>query len=93
MHFYGLNDREVLKMPISRFWLLSRSVDRISAEEAIQATMVAINSQSSEGFTDMMSGLQKQLGVIVDMDHAAVKQTEQLDRDGLNILRNLGKVN
>ena len=92
MAFYGLSDRDVLTMPVTRFWLLNRSIDRVTAERSISTAVISAQVQSSEGFQELITGLQKQLGQIVDMDEAIIKQTEQLDRDGLNLLRNLGKV-
>lgn len=92
IHFYGLSDRQVLEMPVTRFWLLNRSIDRIQAEKSIGAAMIAIQTQSSEGFSDLMSGLQKQLGKIVDMDPIEVAKTEELDRGGLHSLKGMGSI-
>jgi len=91
MAFYGLSDRDVLAMPAPRFWLLNRTIDRLAAERSIATAMIAAQVQSNEGFTELIQGLQKQLGKIVEMDQVAVIQSAQLDREGLHALKSLGK--
>lgn len=93
MHFYGLSDQQLLAMPLKRFWFLSRSIDRITAEEDTRMAHVAAMVQSGETLEDLLDRLRKQMGTVVDMDHAVTAQEEQLDSAGLASLRELGKVN
>ena len=92
MHFYGLSDLDLLAMPVRRFWLLNKSVDRIVAEQAIQSAVIAVQTQSGDSFSDLMKGLRKQMGQVVVLDRARKGVAEKLDREGLDKLRLLGKI-
>lgn len=90
MRFYGLSDRQVLEMPVTRFWLLHRSVDRIAAEESIRSAMIGASVQSGDGLSALLTDLRKQMGTVVDMDQVAVAMEAKLDKQGFAALKNLG---
>lgn len=94
MSFYGLSDEHVLKMPISRFWLMSRSVDRISAERDMRAARVAASVQSGEGVEKLFDDLHKEMGEVARFERRVNKvvAAEQLDREGLHALKGLGRM-
>jgi DNA recombination-dependent growth factor C len=92
MHFYAMSDREILSMPLKRFWMLSKNVDRIAAEFDYRNAIVAISAGSSEGVESLMTNLKKQMGSIVEIDEAKMALSETYDRDGLLSLRGLGRV-
>ncbi len=92
MHFYGLSDQQLLAMPLKRFWFLSRSVDRIAAEQDLRLLSIGASVQSGESYKDMVTGLHKQMGKVVIMDEVERAQTEVLDRSGLSSLKGIGKV-
>ena len=74
-------------MPVTRFWLLSRTIDRIAAEEMIRSVQVAASVQSAEGFKDLMTQLNAQMGVVVEIDQKKKIMSEKLDRAGLAALK------
>jgi hypothetical protein len=65
MHFYGLSDTAVLKMPIRRFWLLHKSIDRVAAENDIRGLKNLASAHGGEGFKEHLESLQRQLGEVV----------------------------
>ncbi len=92
MRFYGLSDEQVLQMPVRRFWLLHKNVDRIAAEEDIRVAAIAASVQSGESFNELMNGLRKQMGEVVIIDRISQAMTEKLDRVGLAMLKGMKKV-
>lgn len=92
MHFYGLDDRQVLTMPVRRFWLLNRSVDRIKAEESIQLLKVMAAAQSGETFAQVNDDFRQQMGTVVEFDKAKVAMTAALDKAGLAVLKSMKSV-
>ena len=65
MKFYGLADDHVLAMPLKRFWLLHRSVDRLTAEDDLRAMQIGAAVQSGDGYKQAVAALQKQMGKII----------------------------
>lgn len=93
MSFYGLSDEHVLKMPISRFWLMSKAIDRISAERDIRAARIAISVQSEEGVGKLFDDLHNEMGEVARFEKRVNKViAEQLDREGLHALKGLGRM-
>lgn len=78
-------------MPVTRFWMMQRNIDRITAEESIKSLTVSASSQSGEGFKKGMEDLREQLGDIVVYRHAETvtgsRQDDEFDRAGLAMLR------
>lgn len=83
--FYGWGHTEIMKMPIRAFWMYSRMVEKIRANELKQSLRVAVVCQSSEAVTEYSEELQERIGEVMSPDIVA----ETLDVDGLNDLRNL----
>jgi len=91
MRFYGMSDQHVLSMPVKRFWLLHKNVDRLRAEEDTRILHVAIHAASGESASALADRLNKQMGVVFDVDEgkAAVTHAER-DRAGLMQLKSMG---
>lgn len=101
MAFYGMSDRQILDLPVTRFWLMSRSIDRISAERDMRMAMVVGAVQSVEGTEELFKRLQDEMGKVVVFNESmkaelkekqAAAQVFDLDRDGLDGLRGMGRV-
>lgn len=69
-------------MPVTRFWMMQRNIDRIAAEESIKSLTVSASSQSGEGYKKGMEDLRKQLGDIVVYRHAQVSAGPQENEEG-----------
>jgi hypothetical protein len=57
--------REALDLPITTFWLLSNSINRLMAEKDIRSLSVAGAASSEKGFKKAQESLQKEMGDIV----------------------------
>lgn len=96
---YGIDDQAILKMPLRRFWLLSRNIDRLAAEKDYRAARIACATQSEEAVGELFGALEREMGRIAVMDEVAqqrgvAKQAyrDELDRDGLHSLKDLGNL-
>lgn len=81
-------------MPARIFWLLSRHVDRHTADEDLrQVTLMrASQLQDKDAWLDFTEGLRRQMGEISHYDDEAKAQKSMevtLDRGGLDELRAL----
>lgn len=86
MHFYSIGYGELRQLPISAFWVLSRNVDRIRAEEDqrfFRSICTAIGGKPQE----FMEALEKEKGVVVQA--AEVEGSGGLDREGMEKLKGL----
>lgn len=60
---YAVSPIELLTLPLAMFWMLSRNIDRLRAEEDIRNFQVARVSQADPGSGKaFMEGLQHRLG-------------------------------
>jgi hypothetical protein len=64
MNFYSLTDRDVLTMPLKRFWLLSGNVNRIQAEQDMRRMFTNAAAQTGEGLKDYSAKLREEIGNI-----------------------------
>jgi hypothetical protein len=95
MRFYGLSDERLLKMPLRRFWLLNKNIDRLRAEEDLRMLSVALHAASGESAGDLSEKLMKQMGTVVEFDEAKRALTQanaERDRDGLMALKHMGRL-
>lgn len=93
MRFYGMSDRQLMEMPVTRFWLLNRSVDRIAAEESIRLAQVAGAVQSGDSYTTLMTALRSQMGKVMEIENLDQEQlVEGPDRAGLAALKLMAPV-
>lgn len=81
MHFYSVGYTELLSMPISAFWELSRCVHRIQAEEDLR--MINLLGASFNGDKDYINSLKDARGAVVD------GVQESFDSKGFNRLKYL----
>jgi hypothetical protein len=82
---------KVRQLPLKAFWGLNKNIDRISAERDIRTAMVGIRSQSSEGVTEMMTDLRKQMGTIYEIDERAeAANTVRTSREELRRIARIG---
>ena len=92
-----MSDAQVLDMPLRRFWLLHRNIDRIAAEEGQRALHIAAMSQSGEGYSDLMEKLQERVGEVVVFDEDTTEQelkfipNAERDQEGFNALKMMGR--
>lgn len=69
-HFYGMNYREVMDLPIQAFWLMWSNVRRIRAGEDMRLMMVGAAVQSADGIQECQERLVLEMGdVFVNHDH------------------------
>lgn len=99
LRFYGFQSLQaVLDLRIRQFWMLSKNIDRLAAEEDQRQLMVLAAAQSSEGFQSFVEERRKIIGTIVDYDQdkvGAIKvkaAQEERDREGLMALKSLGRL-
>lgn len=66
MRFYGLDDEQVFRMSIRRFWLLNANIDRISAQENYRNAQVAMTANmTKESIETYFKALQAEIGTVV----------------------------
>jgi hypothetical protein len=87
MHFYGLSDTEVLAMPIRRFWLLHKCVDRLAAEADMRALHNAACAQGGEAFKEHSDRLQRRVGEVVRMSAREELDTDEVTWDQIDVRR------
>lgn len=93
MHFYSMDFEKVLNLPIRVFWLLSKNIQRIQARQDLRTlninTAVALGSNgiNANSIGTMRDQLSDELGVFIKVSNNPMDA--QLDRDGLNALRNM----
>jgi hypothetical protein len=87
MHFYGLSDTEVLAMPIRRFWLLHKCVDRLAAEADMRALYNAASAQGGEAFKEHSERLRERVGDVVIMDGDVELDADEVTWERLNVKR------
>ena len=95
MRFYGLDDRHLLKMPLRRFWLLNKNIDRLRAEEDHRQITLLLSAASGEHASKLMGRLEKQVGTVVEFDQGKAALTQanaERDRDGLMALKGMGRL-
>lgn len=82
MYGYKLGYREALELPIRTFWFMNSCINRVQAEEGLRHLEVSAGVQSAEGYEAVRSSLVNQMGTLM-------KEAPQLDRSGLNELKNM----
>lgn len=103
MAFYAMTDEQILKMPVTRFWLLNRSIDRISAERDLRLARVMGSITSQEGAEALFERLDQEMGKIAVFNESIRAKLQErdrskqalridFDRDGLHGLRDMGRM-
>lgn len=73
---------EVLGVPLTMFWMLSRNIDRLRAEEDVRNLQVARAAQADgEGVKAFMEGLQLRIGRPVVTDKVYDPRKDKADPD------------
>lgn len=73
---------ELLGIPLTMFWMLSRNIDRLRAEEDIRNLQVARAAQADgEGVKAFMEGLQLRIGRPVVTDKVYDSRKDKADPD------------
>lgn len=89
MQHYGLDSFEaVLGLPIARFWMLNKNIDRQYAEHDLRLLSIAVSAQG-EGAKEVMKDLRSRMGEIVVVDEVKKVMSEKLDRVGLHALKSM----
>lgn len=88
--------QEVLDLRLNTFWMLSKNVDRLMAEEDYRLAVVTTSVQTQEGIDDLFPRLKKQIGLVVEYDPDEVGPDEPIsterDREGLMEIATMNKV-
>jgi SMC interacting uncharacterized protein involved in chromosome segregation len=81
---YGFSDvKKVLSLPLVTFWMLSKNIDRMNAENDIRSAELILRTNSDkEGLTTYLEKLQEQIGHVVEIDMA--KKAANAKRDVLS---------
>lgn len=92
-HHYGLSVVETRKLPLKTFWMLSKNVDRIWAEQDLRLATLMGSVQSKEYAEKLIKDLRRQLGTIVEFEEApkVLEIEPEYDRAGLLALKGMGK--
>ena len=73
---------ELLGVPLTMFWMLSRNIDRLRAEEDVRNLQVARAAQADgEGVKAIMEGLQLRIGRPVVTDKVYDPRKDKADPD------------
>ncbi|MZK91554.1 hypothetical protein EAJ18_12100 [Citrobacter amalonaticus] len=73
---------ELLGVPLTMFWMLSRNIDRLRAEEDVRNLQVARAAQADgEGVKAFMEGLQLRIGRPVVTDKVYDPRRDKADPD------------
>lgn len=73
---------ELLGVPLTMFWMLSRNIDRMRAEEDVRNLQVARAAQADgEGVKAFMEGLQLRIGRPVVTDKVYDPRKDKADPD------------
>ena len=89
---YNMGYEETRKLPNLVFWLLSKNIDRLNAEEDQRFLDTNTACSSSEGYSEFHKILKKRLGNVAIFEEHDPRDVK-LDRQGLDILRNMGNIN
>lgn len=68
MHYYSQSYSEMMGLPIKTFWLMSNSIERISAQQDLRSLTVAVCGQGEEAAHDHRQRLILEVGTIVKLD-------------------------
>lgn len=77
-----MSDRQIMEMPIKRFWLFSQSIDRMNAAADLRAMRVAGATNSKEAYVSEVGRLNEELGQIAHREY-------EIDREGVQKLKQL----
>lgn len=87
---------DVRELPIAMFWMLSKNIDRLMAEEDYRLAVVTTSVQTQEGIDDLFPRLKSQIGVIVDYDQDEIGPdkpiSEERDREGLMEIATMNRI-
>ena len=79
---YAVSPLELLGVPLTMFWMLSRNIDRLRAEEDVRNLQVARAAQADgEGVKAFMEGLQLRIGRPVVTDKVYRPHMDKADPD------------
>jgi hypothetical protein len=78
---YGLSDKQLLEMPIKRFWLLDKNVVRIRAERDFRSLAISCAPHAKD-ITELHAKLTEEL-------QAPVELNMERDPDATSKLKNL----
>ena len=79
---YAVSPLELLNVPLTMFWMLSRNIDRLRAEEDVRNLQVARASQADgEAVKAFMEGLQLRIGRPVVTDKVYDPSQDKADPD------------
>lgn len=68
MHFYGIEYRKVLSLPIKAFWAIDRQINRVRAEADLRGMRVASTSMGGEGAQKFQEELLREMDEPIRLD-------------------------
>lgn len=81
LKFYGLGYTEIMKLPMKAFWLMSDSINRVSAVSDMRSLSIMVTAQmGGADVNGAMERLSREVGVV------SVEKAE-MDINGLNQLK------
>jgi hypothetical protein len=81
--------RETMNLPIKAFWMLSRNIDRIKAQEDMRSLTVAACSQgSAEAAQSYRESLVIEIGTITKFKFDPIGDAVR-DDDGISVLKGM----
>jgi hypothetical protein len=79
-------------MPVKTFWMMHKNIDRLMAEADLRMLSVIAYGQSGEGVETFSKDMRKQMGQVAIIDEAKVAMTEDVDSEGLESLKAMGRI-
>jgi hypothetical protein len=83
LHFYSISYGELMAMPMSAFWVLSKNVDRIRADEDKRFFRTVSNVIGGKP-DRYMQLLDEEKGTVVELD---MDTTQGFDKQGMSKLK------
>lgn len=79
-------------MPIKTFWMMHKNIDRLMAEADLRMLSVFAYGQSGEGIETFSENMRKQMGQVAIIDEVKVAMSENVDSEGLETLKSMGRI-
>lgn len=82
MRFYGLSDEQVMGLPIRKFWLMDRMIDRIRSEEILAWLPAHFSAMGGEHVPKTVEDLRRRVGrpSVVEQVRMTREDEEKLQR-------------
>ncbi len=82
MRFYSISHRDVLKLPLTSFWMLDRNISRIRADEEQRHARLLLVTQS--GDQETINGYFRELEAEIDKP---IRQEARMEKGAIDRLK------